>query len=331
MSLTESTRIYYYFKYYAEKISEYCNNKEFLSIDIYENIKKFLKNSTIVLSQYKIILNTCPIEEVFGSDIPILPFVDADVTFKNSQDWCKANDIINNTITIVKKLNTTLLKSRNHVPCTEFELITPEFVGIADLSNIKTDLSIIQRSILDLKDILCVSISTGSLILLETETKSVLSQLDNDIDQDVASSDNIGKKVEKLTENIMVVIQNLYKKYTKLPETKEIAEENEDQLQDDHLKKLLVENLSDDMMTLGMNKILKKTERLSSIIFKTSPKCQKVKDIVNKCVPFLEQIANLYQYFITQQVSSYRVTSKMSSILLNIFIELASKVSGFKC
>lgn len=294
-----------------------------------------MKNTTVVLAQLKIILNSCPPEEVFGSEMPELPVIESnEVTFKFSEKWSKGTNIIDKTSSVVKKLNTYLMKCENLVPYTEFDLVVPDFVPIPDLTTLQNDLSIIQGNVKSLEEILRENISTNCLQYLEKDIGNIMSQLENNFN-DFASSnaDEISKKIEKLTESILVVIQNLYKKYNASAnaESEKPAEENEetaeDQLQDEHLKKLLVENLCDDMAVLDMKKILKKIHKISNLLFKSSPRLPDVKDIVSRCVPLLEQILCLYQYFITQQVSSYRVTSKITSILLNVFIELASKVS----
>lgn len=293
-----------------------------------------MKNTTVVLAQLKIILNTCPPEEVFGSEMPELPVIESnEVTFKFSEKWSKGTNIIDKTSSVVKKLNTHLMKCENLVPYTEFDLVVPDFVPIPDLTILQNDLSIIQGNVKSLEEILSENISTNCLQYLEKDIANIMSQLENNFN-DIASSnlDEISKKIEKLTESILVVIQNLYKKYTAKVESEKPAEENEetseDQLQDEHLKKLLVENLCDDMAVLDMKKILKKIHKISNLLFRSSPRLPDVKDIVSRCVPLLEQIICLYQYFITQQVSAYRVTSKITSILLNVFIELASKVSS---
>lgn len=328
MSLTESTRTYYYLKYYARHIGEFCEEKQFLPLDICENLRNLLKNVTIVLTQFKIILNTCPQEEVFGTEPSELPMTEP-VTFKHSEQWVKSTNLINGILSMVKKLNTLLLKGKSLIPCTEFDIVVPQFVHIQDLSSLKSDLSNIQVDIKSLHHVLCENVATKSLIWIESEIQKILFQLDEDNSSENALSvEEFSKKVEKLTENILVVIQNLYKKYTTPPEPTEnkVSEETEEQLQEEHLKKLVVESLSDDMAILDMKKILRKTHKIASVLLTTTPKLP-IKDIAYQCIPFLEQIIYLNQYFITQQVSAYRVTSKMTSILLNIFIDLASKVS----
>lgn len=332
--MTESTRTYYYLKYYAKHIGEFCEDKQFIPSVTFNNVKNLLKTATVVLTQLKIILNSCPTEEVLGNEIPEMPMPEENVTFKHCEDWTKATHLITNTLSTVKKLNTFLLKCENLMPYTEYDLVIPDFVPLPDLAALKNDLSIIQGNVESLQGILCENISTTSLEYLKKYIEKVLSQLDDDDNDDLnetsVSPQEVSRKIEKLTENILVVIQNMYKKYTsnvEEPKKSEEEEEESEEIQDEHLKKLLIENLSDDMATLDMKKILKNVHKISRLLFKASPKLHNLRDIVARCVPFLEQILYLYQYFITQQVSAYRVTCKVTSILLNIFIELASKVS----
>lgn len=279
------------------------------------------------MAQYRIILNTCPDEDVFDIETVETPLMEPNFIFKYSDDWSKASHAINDILSTVKKLNTYLMKCKGRAPCTEFDLIVPQFIPIADLSIIKSDVSNIQLNIKNLDDVLHQNVSTKSLAWLGAETEKILAQLDENLGENLVSIDVSTKKIEELTENILVVIQNLYKKYNTVTKTVDLTEETQEQLQDEHLKKMLIENLSNDMMILDMKKILNKTHNISRVLLKIPPNLLNRKDVVSQCVPFLEQIIHLYEYFITQQVSAYRVTCKMTSILLNIFIDLVSKVS----
>jgi hypothetical protein len=49
------------------------------------------------------------------------------------------------------------------------------------------------------------------------------------------------------------------------------------------------------------------------------------------CLPSLDQLALLYQFFVTQHVALYRVSCKLLSVLLAVFLELAQKVTCLVC
>lgn len=284
----------------------------------------FLKNLTIVFTQYKSILDTAPIENL-QSETPVeLPIKGTVIIFKHTAEWTKMYNHINDSLNIVQKLCNHLVTCKNEVPCTEFDLITPDIVIIPNLTSIKYNITKIQKNIKLLHEFLNVNFVTKSLVWLDNEAEAIIISLAEEVDK-VEPTDHITNQVNKLNNTIFLVIKSLYQKYTMVHETNKDSNE---QLQENHLNKLLVGNLFDDVNTLEIFKILRRTHELTKEVFKQ--RSTKAKNIVSQCVPFLEQLIHLLEYFITQQVSAYRVTCKMTSILLNIFIVLTSKVRSCK-
>nr|XP_023017788.1 midasin [Leptinotarsa decemlineata] len=331
--LVESSRLYYYLRYYAKQMNDLCESKQFLCVSIVNNLLDLLKKLTIIMNQYKIILNTCPAEQNFSSETSEIPILISDMEefIKHKYDtlWTKASNLINTILNSSNKLNTYLLKCKGCVPAVDFELLLPKYISVSDINLVENELTGLSKDMNNLKRIFGNSAVTCSISWLNTEIDLIKQQLFEENPVENVDIDQFKKYVENFIEQILVVMQNIYKKYEESSSTDEIAlvdEAKEDQLKEEQLKKLLVENLSSDIATLEMKNILRKTHKIARILLTTSPKCvDTLKTIVSQSLPLLEQLVHLYQYFITQQVSVYRVTCKMNCVLLNIFIDLASK------
>ncbi|XP_068082683.1 midasin [Anabrus simplex] len=167
-------------------------------------------------------------------------------------------------------------------------------------------------------------------------------------------------KCEKLLKSVLIVIQNMYKKYTLLTEkstdTKtseteskgnvgdsheegqpdveksgDSEDEDSDKIEDGHMKERIVESISTDLDMLNMKAINSQLQNLIhnlvSIldIHNTAKEGNICKRLLLCCVPCLDQLVLLCQFFVTQQVAAYRVSCKMLSVLLSVFLDLAEK------
>lgn len=292
------------------------------------------------MNQYKVILNTCPQDELLehnydNFEVPVLDSeLNNRITCKSNPLWSKTVHLIDQILGIENKITTLILKSRGAVPCTEFNLVNPSFIPVADKLAIENNLTEIFNKIVELKNSFGNIPLTNNLFWLEDEINNALSESHSEVIHQSALGE-FSKKTEKLIEKMLVVMQNIYKKYFPVERLEERvtpaeikSEEVENQLLDGHLNTLLLEKLASDIDVLEMPLILKKVHKLTTLLVRSHPDTVvQLKPLVNQFLPFLEQIVQIYQYFMTQQVSAYRVSCKMSSILLNIFIELASKVS----
>lgn len=180
------------------------------------------------------------------------------------------------------------------------------------------------------------------------EENSVISEVEEVEMVQETSLESFSIRVEGCVSFILYAIQEMYKKYLK-DNTKDEAENNtiddeneavkqepteEDEesdqiIQDGHLKKELQENIRTDIADLNIPKLINKLDKIMSELHlrmdtndKNVAECKKQ---LSRCVPLLEQITLLAQYFITQQVAMHRVSCKMLSVLLNIFHDLTTK------
>lgn len=327
-------------RFYAKQLNEVCEGKHFLHIETVENTKNLLKNVIIVMNQCKIILNCCPTEGNLRNDLLEVPLLTSDIKgcieYKHDTTWSKATALINNILSAANKLNVILQKCKGNIPTVEYNLVFTEFVPISDLHSIETDLINMYKDIDNLKQLFGNVAVNESLIWLMNQIVIIGKQFETQYSETFDSNvDEFKKQIEKFSEKLLVIVQNLYKKYiigNKKSEEKgkDVNEElgDDKQLQEQHLKILIMDNLFKDVESLQMKEVLKITHDISHHLVKTPPKyANDLKILVYQCLPLLDQTIHLYQYFITQQVSAYRVTCKMNSILLNIFIDLVSKVS----
>lgn len=159
---------------------------------------------------------------------------------------------------------------------------------------------------------------------------------------EILEEDALDNELENIIHSILISMQNVYKKYSlvkkefyedkkKEEEEKEIekpieAEGEEDEpetIRENHLKQKICEELNSDLEILNISKITKKLENLLKVI-KSSGNLKTIEKLAS-IKPILEQFSLLGEYYLVQQFGSHKVSTKMLSIMLTIFIELGSK------
>lgn len=291
------------------------------------------------MMQYKILLSTCPEEISFGNRFGELPLLtlpadqDFDL-FKNNVLWNKAHSLCEKVISSVQKMYTVLEKCKKDIPSIEYNLKRPSYILINDINNLMTNLHSMLLTTTEIRDIFGDIPLSEPLTCLMNEAKTLLQGFDSiSTVQKQSNAQELlqcQKSLEDLTKNVLLIMQHLYTKYdTKTMEDTESLEGDDCVLTENHLEGM-IKQMNEDVATLQMERILKAADELAFSLFALDPReNSEVQDAVSQSVPLLEQLLLLYQYFITQQVSAYRVICKMSSILFNIFIDLVSKVKQF--
>lgn len=328
--LIETSRYFCYLRYYSKTFYDYVENQTYISKDKLESIKKILQNTLVVMQQYTIIMNSCSDTSNFADElieVPVLS-IHEDLIDKSDLDSNKITAIINSVIQLTEKIHIAIEKSNSCIPAAEKHIKEPNFIAINDFDNICND---IDSLVLKLKEL----VDKFGNIPLSYSAKWILQELNN---INLAKTDvNETKEIEiaefrKSVENVVVkiffVIQNVFAKYKEKKCDSAEDEKDVNNLQENHLKNLIVEELLDDVAKLEMKQIYLKIVKIANVVFNVDPlKNSACRSLVSNLLPVLDQIILLYQYFITQQVSIYRVTCKMCSILTNIFLDLATKVS----
>lgn len=337
--LIETTRYFYYIRSYITQLTDCSEVSDVIQTDTLKSINNLLTNTVIIMEQYKIVLISCPDEPAFGSDLLDIPVVNTEnqimIKQRNDPNWHKAFSEIKNIISLAQKVKKLIEKVENKFPSSEIIIDEVEYLYIHDKNSIITELENITMKTKELQDLFGNNSVVNSMSWLRNEMEININLLRHEYCDDKDSEVTVDKykhDVEKLMEHILLIIQNVYKKYSakKSSEsqgTTPVEEiESSEQFADNHLKGLLVNNLFDDISALEMKSVFKKVKKMNDQLYKMNTEDSKnSKTLISTCIPLLEQVALMYQYFVTQQIGAYRVTCKLSSVLLNIFIELASK------
>lgn len=159
---------------------------------------------------------------------------------------------------------------------------------------------------------------------------------------DDAEFDNIDAELENAIHSMLFSMQSIYKKYSM--DTDQVADDkiqtgdadvNDDEensggdlLQDNHLKVKINAELLADLETLNLPKILEKLSNiLLSIRFSNGNYEAKLLATRKLCglLPILEQYNLLCKFYLIQHIGAHKVSAKMLSIMLTVFVELGAK------
>ncbi|KAK9869487.1 hypothetical protein WA026_003241 [Henosepilachna vigintioctopunctata] len=331
--MIEMSRYLYYLRSHFNNMSRYSNCTEYNSFENMKTLKKTLENALNISNQYKTILNTCPVEDSLNMnpvEIMELKYVENNfIQYKSDTNWTNLYESFNNIISLSNKTLHAIKKCMTFVPCTDYQLSQPAIIPVEESNLILCNVDLIISKI---DEILSKTENTyllNSLKWLQSEILEVKSKLSKSFSNDGMSVNNLQTEVENSSSKLLLVIQELYKKYSnKANATNDEAneEENQFELQEGHLKTLLVESLSIDMEVMNVKMIMKSVAKVVACVYSMElPLDENSKLTLAHYLSLLDQTILLYQYFFTQQVSAYRVTCKLNSILLSIFSELASK------
>lgn len=296
------------------------------------DIQNALSSTVTIADQIEIILDSCPANESIDTyfiEVPLLDLRVDKLMRKNNDSWKKAHLHLNDIKSLTNKILHLIQKSivdpnlganasgYKYVPFNHKSQLFTELYNLTDcLNKLQTLFAPIK-----VIDSLSWLASSFDKIIKRHEEEEVL-----------ISHNEFEKSLSKLTKSLLLVMQNIYKKYqtsgrsSKTSSEVDIAEDLG--LQENHLKTLLADNLSLDISSLDLTQISKNAEKIVKILLNGAGYAdEKIRTQITRMIPLYDQILQLSQYFITQQVAAYRTTCKLTSVLLNIFIDLASKVT----
>ncbi|XP_066138163.1 midasin [Euwallacea fornicatus] len=323
-NLIKATRLHYKLRRKAKVMRETCENEFFISAEALLNIKKVLSSTSVVLSQVQIILNSCPDDATLVDnsylEIPLLESDKSVMKRKEDEHWKKTKKLIDNVESLLGKLQSHTQKIQYKK--TGFIPFAVKDCFFEDFQKLATLIDTLQQQFQPIK-------VSQSLNWLATSIRSLVNEYSH-IQVESAPHVNYENLLDKFTKSLLIVIQNIYKKYRGLaPSSKQSSEidpSEETPLQDDHLKVLLSGNLQADLSNFEASNVLNNTELvLETLLEGSNYPNEEERSLTAQCLPLFDQVLHLSEYFITQQVAAYRTTCKLTSILLNIFIDLASK------
>ncbi|XP_067207005.1 midasin [Linepithema humile] len=168
--------------------------------------------------------------------------------------------------------------------------------------------------------------------LAEIESGKQLKENDNDIKQYELA-------LEQLISTILLVIQKKYKNHINLNDDVTHSNEQlnnnendndneEEEIEENQMSEKLVEFLEKDITELKLSTI---SESFSNLLLslnqfdlQSANYCIR---LLLKCLPLLEQYILLAQFYLNEQVASFRITCKMLYLQLSVFLDLAA--NGF--
>ncbi|KAJ0174061.1 hypothetical protein K1T71_010207 [Dendrolimus kikuchii] len=285
--------------------------------------------------------------------------------YKNSDEWKELKKKINSLLNNINKEKNIINKICSTMPTVigrgvKLPNISPSHIDIVEssvhnLEAIIKDVDIIIDSY-DFKfknssiDYESKHPLLRSIVLLSQYLKDTLADLINPTSEktqntmeDISGIEIISQS-EDLLATMLLIIQSIYKSHLPQVNSENIEvlnaideiidsgkslEESKDILEDKHLKELLQDKLSNDSKMLQLDALISKTSTILTIyvqyLTNGGKAVHEIRNAVMRLVPILEQTVLFVQYIISQQVAVHRVSCKMLSVLLKIFMDLASK------
>ena len=327
----------FYLKRYIIFFTEFSEESHFIQTNEFHKMTNLFKNIIIVMDQYKIILDTCPekfIDENQIQEMPILTCETSTDIYKNNEIWNKVIACINGIIHSTNNILSILNKVKSFIHCYCDHSITPSFLPIYEVDHVRSEVNVCDNKLKELLSLLEHFPLSNSLkwLINEFEGIKVLVLPHHDAEKINKSLPEFKLKIEKVIGKCLCTIQNIYKRYDlqhqKMNDSENASTSEETcELLENHLKSMTLENLYEDISKFKIKTLLNEVKNIVNKVIKLNPsESTDYRRIVTCALPLFEQLALLYQYFMTQQVCAYRVTCKLSSILFNIFINLSSKV-----
>lgn len=313
---------------YAKQMREFCEYSSLISFKTLEDIQKVLGSLAVVTSQLQLIVNSCPEEQNEESQYIAIPQLKPDsdkLKRKGDENWKKANKSLNGINSLSAKMLQVMHKNAYYQPHTSRDVVKPKLLPFAHKDQLHKDLLKVNEYLNNLKLIFDPIKVVESINWVSKSITLILEEGFKDQVLDSLPEHSVDQLLQNFTKTILIKIQNVYKKY-KEPRSQDDTEE-ELQLKPNHLKLLLTDSLAEDFQTFDLDNVLTAAEAVLTVLLGKS--AQVSENIINKTAKSLalfDQVLRLSEYFITQQVAAYRITCKLTSILINIFIDLASKV-----
>ncbi|XP_055528540.1 midasin [Wyeomyia smithii] len=292
----------------------------------FQSIKYCLTEVRSVLEQFNLLLKCVPAET--REELKVLP----NETGMDLKTITPISKLLQDCLNLANKLKDELSKIDEtyiagdvvaHVS-TQFETICSTLEALIDKLKLENsnDESIYAQPINRLL----------SIIRKANESTSTHPQVTEQNPPDIAQ--NVNNELENIIHSVLLAMQHIYKKYS-TAEREDVKAEDHDQdqensnssLQPQHLKQKINHSLGEDLQTLSLRKVTAKLAGLLSILENVHDPAVS-KSIIQKLirlVPILEQYNLLVEYYLIQQLGAHKISTKMLSVMLTVFIELGTK------
>lgn len=184
----------------------------------------------------------------------------------------------------------------------------------------------------------CMVIGSAVADLLEQINNNRARNAANEQGDDLVETETIDAELENIIHCILIPMQSIFKKYSKqnknLPSSSDQCEatsdektENKDLIEENHLKTKINYELLSELEILHVEKV---TKKLTNILLTIQyGKCNDVLNVSQKVIrmlPILEQFDLFCKFYLVQHIGAHKVSTKMLSVMLTVFVELGSKV-----
>lgn len=181
-------------------------------------------------------------------------------------------------------------------------------------------------------------IGTPVVELLEQIKSNRVMYCANDQLDDLVESKTIDSELENIVYCVLISMQTIHKKYSKLKkDLPDSSVENEaandektasgDLIEENHLKTKINYELLSELEVLNIEKVVRK---LTNVLLTVQHgKCSNALNVSQKIIrmlPILEQYHLFCKFFLIQQLGAHKISTKMLSVMLTVFVELGSKV-----
>lgn len=351
--LINHTQVFCYLRHKIMYVNELCESNHNISVQKLSNHCKSVKDSynmiITTLEQFDLILQAIPSNtDCNDSEETDINFDQAVLgslkkCFKHDPSWNSMKENVEQILGLSYKQRNILNEISQSFPVT-FEYnkkikhgLTHKYTqsqtdainkSVTVITDVKKKISgIISEVCGDDNEMKLRNPIINSLSNLNEYLEIKLSDFQSNVDDEVksnGSSQDFCIELESLIKQILVVIQENHKDLSNSQDNQE-AEEN-DEISENLLKKELLQNLNNNISNMKVSQICASLDSIltkyDNVGIEDVDECKKQ---LLRCIPLLEQISLFIQFFIAQQVAVHRVSCKMLSVILNIFIELSSK------
>ncbi|XP_031637557.1 midasin [Contarinia nasturtii] len=343
-STIELQKLQEYIKRVDELKAILSNDEKDLSFNRMSSKLMAIEHALIQISditeQYELLLNCVPADEdkVFTAidSTDVIAFTKSSVKYQRMKS----------AMAIISKSSKTLLttvqstKDSYFLNSTVVHGISKKFNRIIDeLKNARDNLKLSQSSeylviakpLVKLLQSLNIDLESNEMIIETSDENN--------------SHQNIVNELENIVHHVLLSIQNIYKKYSTQKPKEETADvsavenannnqddeedDDEETIQKNHLKQKITAEINTDWQTLGLSSVSMKLSKICAEIYHSQNDANNVRiECIRKLVsiqPILEQFELLCKYYLLQQLVAHKVSTKMFSVMLIIFIELTTK------
>lgn len=301
------------------------------------SIEQALIRISEMTEQYELLLNCVPAEE--DKFFTAIDSTDVIAFTKTSEKYRHMKSTLTSISQSTKKLLATAQATKGNyfhnsnslnAIETKFNRITCELKSLSEYLKLgqNDEYLVFAKPLVDLLQSLNIDTESNDMIV--------------DTSDENNAHQNIINELENIVHHILVSIQNIYKKYStqksseEIPANNEAAAEGDDQeeeeeetIQKNHLKQKITGEINADWQTLSLANVSNKLSKIATEIYHSDNESSATRlECIKKLVsiqPILEQFELLCKYYLIQQLAAHKVSTKMLSVMLIVFIELTAK------